>query len=122
MNEEGTETETEKGIATEIGTVTEAGRGFGTTARETETEVEIAIGVTEFGQGSAHEIIRATARETDTDVAEAQERKVVAAKKELRRNYRRKSYLASKKRLWLTCSGTANESRLSSLSSRSMRS
>lgn len=122
MNEGGTETETETGIAIEIGIATEAGRGFGTTAIETETEVETEIAVTELGQGPAHENIRATARGTATDGAEAQERRAVAVQKEPRKNYRRKSSLASKKRLWPTSSGTANESRLSNLNLRSTRS
>lgn len=99
MNEGGTGTETGTGIAIEIGTATEAGRGFEITAIETETEVETETAVTELGQGPAHEIIRATARGTDTDGAEAQERRAVAVKKEPRRNCRRKSSLASKKRL-----------------------
>jgi hypothetical protein len=77
--------------------------------------------VTELGQERAHQIIHTTARGTDTDGAEAHQRKAVAAKKEPRRNYRRKSCLASKKRLWLTYSGTANECRPSSLSWRSTK-
>jgi hypothetical protein len=125
-----TETETETGIVivTEIetGTAIEAGTEFGTTATEieteTETEVEIEIAVTELVREDAHEIIRAIARETDIDDAEAQERRAVPSKTAARRSYQRKSCLASKKRLWLTCSGIANESRPSSLSWRLTRS
>lgn len=117
VNEGGTET----GIAIEIEIAIGVGRGSGTTAIETEKEVETEIAATELGQGSAQEIIRATAQGTGIDDAEAQERRAAAAKKELRRNYRRKSCLASKKRLWPTCFGIANESRLSNLSSRSTR-
>lgn len=122
MNEGGTETGTATGTVIEIEIAIEVGRGFETTAIETGTGVETEIAATELGQGPAHEIIRATARGIDTDGAEAQERRAAAVKKEPRRNYRRKSSLASKKRLWPTYSGTANESRLSNLNSRSTRS